>query len=182
MRSSYFTEEGPVKMETRVLVAYASKHGMTAEIAGKIGDTLRQSGLQVEVLPVKSVKDLALYKAVVLGSAVYIAMWRKEIVKFLKDNESQLSERPVWVFSSGPMGEGDPAKLLHGWRFPEAQRSLIERIKPRDIAVFHGAIDIKKMNLLEKWVLKNVKAPTGDFRDWEAIRKWAADIADALKK
>jgi len=169
-------------METKVLVAYASKHGMTAEIAAKIGDTLRKSGLQVDVLPVNKVKDLALYKSVVLGSAVYIAMWRKEMVKFLRENEKLLSGRQVWVFSSGPMGEGDPAELLQGWRFPEALRSLIERIKPRDITVFHGAIDMKRMNFLEKWTLKNVKAVTGDFRDWEAINKWAAGIADALNR
>ena len=169
-------------MENRVLVAYASKHGMTAEIAGKIGDTLRKSGLQVDVLPVNKVKDLALYKAVVLGSAVYIAMWRKEMVKFLQENEGLLSGRPLWVFSSGPMGKGDPSELLQGWRFPEAQRPLIERIKPRDIAVFHGAIDLKRMNFLEKWTLKNVKAVTGDFRDWEAITRWAAGIAEALNR
>jgi len=168
-------------MENRVLVAYASKHGITAEIAEKIGDTLRQSGLQVDVLPAKSVKDMAPYRAVVLGSAVYIAMWRKEMVKFLQDNEKMLSERPLWFFSSGPMGKGDPVELLHGWRFPEAQRSLIERIKPRDITVFHGAIDLKKMNFLEKWTLKNVKAPIGDFRDWQAIASWAALIASKLK-
>ena len=168
-------------METKTLVAYASKHGMTAEIAGKIGETLRQSGLQVDVLPVKSVKDAAIYKTVVLGSAVYIAMWRKDMVKFLEKNEKLLSERPVWLFSSGPMGEGDPIELSQGWRFPAAQKSLIERIKPRDVAIFHGVIDIKKMGFLEKWVLKNVKAPAGDFRDWNAIALWSASIADALK-
>ena len=134
------------------------------------------------MLPVNSVKDLSPYRAIVLGSAVYIAMWRKEIVKFLQENETLLSGWPVWVFSSGPLGEGDSVELLHGWRFPEAQRALIERIKPRNIAVFHGAIDLKRMNLLEKWTLKNVKAPTGDFRDWESIAKWATAIAAALKK
>lgn len=168
-------------METRVLVAYASKHGTTAEIAGKISETLQKSGLQVDVLPVKKVRDLLPYKAVVLGSAVYIAMWRKEMTKFLQENESLFSKRPLWLFSSGPMGEGDPVELLQGWRFPEAQRPLIERIKPRGIAVFHGAIDLKKMTILEKWVLKRVKAPTGDFRDWEAITKWAAGIAGELQ-
>jgi menaquinone-dependent protoporphyrinogen oxidase len=169
-------------MENGVLVAYASKHGMTAEIAAKIVETLRQCGLQADVMPVKNVRDLATYKAVVLGSAVYIAMWRKEMVKFLQENEVALSQRPLWVFSSGPLGEGDPLELLHGWRFPEAQRPLVERIKPRDIAVFHGAIDLKKMTIFEKWVLKRVKARTGDFRDWEAITRWAAGVSDELKK
>jgi menaquinone-dependent protoporphyrinogen oxidase len=169
-------------METKVLVAYASKHGMTAEIANKIGETLKQSGLQVDILPVKRVKKLETYKAAVLGSAVYIAMWRKDMVKFLQKNEKLLSERPVWIFSSGPMGEGDPAELSQGWRFPAAQQSLIESIKPRETAIFHGAIDIKKMGFLEKWVLKKVKAPTGDFRDWKIITGWAIGIAEALKK
>lgn len=169
-------------METRVLIAYASKHGMTAEIAAKIGKTLQQSGLQVDVLPVQNVKNLVSYQAVVLGSAVYIAMWRKELVKFLRENEGQLSGLPLWVFSSGPMGEGDPVELLQGWRFPEAQRPLLERIKPCDIAVFHGAIDLKNMNFLEKWTLKNVKAPTGDYRDWDMITRWAGDIARAVKR
>jgi menaquinone-dependent protoporphyrinogen oxidase len=154
---------------------------MTAEIADRIGETLRQSGLQVDVLPVKHIKDPVPYQAVVLGSAVYIAVWRKEMVEFLRKNERLLSERPLWVFSSGPISEGDPKELLQGWQFPEAQRSLIERIKPRGIAVFHGAIDLNRMNFLEKWTLKKVKVPTGDFRDWEAIAKWASAIADKLK-
>jgi menaquinone-dependent protoporphyrinogen oxidase len=168
-------------METKVLVAHASKHGMTAEIAAKIGEILRRAGLKVEVLPVKRVKDPASYQAFVLGSAVYIAMWRKDLVQFLQKNEKTLSEHPVWLFSSGPMGKGDPSELSQGWRFPKAQEPLIERIKPRDIAIFHGAINIKKMNLLEKWVLKNVKAPTGDYRNWDAITSWARSIAEALQ-
>jgi menaquinone-dependent protoporphyrinogen oxidase len=169
-------------MENSILVAYASKHGMTEGIAEKIGEALRQSGWQADVLPVEHVKEPAKYTAFVLGSAVYIAMWRKEMVKFLQRNESLLSERPVWIFSSGPMGEGNPDQLAQGWRFPEAQRSLIERIKPRETVIFHGAIDIKKMSFLEKWVLKNVKAPAGDYRDWEAITSWARAIAGELKK
>ncbi|OGN89049.1 MAG: hypothetical protein A2Z74_00640 [Chloroflexi bacterium RBG_13_46_9] len=152
-------------METRVLVAYASKHGATAEIAEKLGQTLRQAGLQADVLPVNRVSDLKPYQAVVMGSAVYMGQWRKEVVNFLKTNEKLLTERPVWLFSSGPMGKGDPVQLTKGWRFPKGQRPVIDRIRPRDISLFHGMLDMKKMNFFEKWVIKNVKAPVGDFRD-----------------
>lgn len=168
-------------MNGKVLVAYASKHGATEEIAGKIGQVLKEAGLQADVMPVKKVKDLKEYGAAVLGSSIYIAMWHKELVKFLTDNEKQLASLPVWLFSSGPMGEGDPVELSQGWRFPEKQRSLIEGIKPRDVALFHGVIDPKKMGMMEKWVIKNVKAPTGDFRDWKMITAWASNIADELK-
>ena len=169
-------------METQVLVAYATKYGATAEIAERIGQALRQAGLRADVLPAARVADLTPYQAVVLGSAVYAGQWRKEAVKFLAANEKALAARPVWLFSSGPTGEGDPVQLTKGWRFPEAQKPLAERIRPRDIALFHGAVDMSKLNLLERLLLKAMKAPVGDFRDWNAITSWATAIADALKE
>jgi menaquinone-dependent protoporphyrinogen oxidase len=169
-------------MDNRVLVVYATKHGATAEIAEKIGQVLRQAGLPADVLPVKRVSDPTPYKAIVLGSAVYIGRWRKEAVKFLQANEKALAERQVWLFSSGPTGEGDPARLTEGWRFPGELQPVADRIRPRDIAVFHGALDVSKLNFIEEWMLKNAKAPLGDFRDWEAITAWATSVADALKE
>jgi menaquinone-dependent protoporphyrinogen oxidase len=167
-------------MDIRVLVAYATKYGATAEIAEKIGQVLRQAGLQTDVLPADRVGDLSPYKAVVLGSAVYIGQWQKKAVTFLRANEKALAERPVWLFSSGPTGKGDPVQLMKGWRFPTALQPIADRIHARDIALFHGAVDPKRLNLIEKWMLKNVKAPLGDFRDWDAIHAWASTIANAL--
>jgi len=170
------------EMNTQVLVAYATKYGATAEIAEKIGQVLRQAGLRTDVLPTDRVSDLHSYKAVVLGSAVYIGLWRKKAATFLKANEKALAERPVWLFSSGPTGEGNPVELTKGWHFPKALQPIADRIAPRDIVVFHGAVDVGKLNFIEKWMLKNVKAPVGDFRDWEAITSWATAIADVLKE
>ena len=168
-------------MDVQVLVAYATKYGATAEIAEKIGQVLREAGLRADVLSADRVSDLTPYQAVVLGSAVYAGRWRKEAAAFLAANESNLAERPVWLFSSGPTGEGDAVQLLKGWRLPEAQQAIADRIQPRDTAVFHGLMDMKKLNLAEKLILKAIKAPVGDFRDWDAITSWAAVIADALK-
>jgi menaquinone-dependent protoporphyrinogen oxidase len=117
---------------------------------------------------------------VVLGIAVYIGGWRKEAVKFLKVNEGALTEKSLWLFSSGPTGEGDPVELLEGWQMPKGQQTLIERIQPKDIVVFHGNVDVDKVNRLHKWMIKNVKAPIGDFRDWDAIVAWAESIATEL--
>jgi menaquinone-dependent protoporphyrinogen oxidase len=165
----------------QILVAYATKHGATAEIAEKIGQVLREVGLETDVLPADRAGDLTPYRAVVLGSAVYAGRWRKEATTFLEANETALAERPVWLFSSGPTGEGDALELLKGWRLPEAQQPMADRIQPRDIAVFHGALDTEKLNLAEKLIVKGVKAPVGDFRDWDAITSWAEAIADDLK-
>jgi menaquinone-dependent protoporphyrinogen oxidase len=168
-------------MENHVLVTFATKHGATGEIAERIGQVLQEAGLYVEVKPVDKVSDLEEYKAVVLGSAVYAGMWLKDAAAFLEANEKKLAERPVWLFSSGPTGEGDPVELMKGWKFPEAQQPIADRIGPRDIAFFHGEIDLKDLNLAEKLIVKGVKAPTGDFRDWEAITTWAVAIGETLK-
>jgi len=169
-------------MENKVLVAYGTKYGATAEIAERIGQVLREAGLGADVQPADRVGDLPPYAAVVLGSAVYIGQWRKEAAKFLKTNEAALAEKPIWLFSSGPTGEGDPVELAQGWRFPGKLQPIADRIQPRDIAIFLGAADESKMGRLDRWLLKNVKAPMGDFRDWDAIAAWATAIAKALQE
>lgn len=168
-------------MTKRILVVYASKYGSTAEIAEKIGEALRGVGFQVDVFPAERANDVTNYDAVVLGSAVYAGSWRKEAVEFLEANEKMLAERPTWIFSSGPTGEGDPVQTMKGWRFPEAQKPIADRIRPRDIAFFHGDIDLKKLNFAERLLVKGIKAPVGDFRDWSAVASWADGIASALR-
>jgi menaquinone-dependent protoporphyrinogen oxidase len=167
-------------MTNPIVIAYATKYGATEEIAAKIGDTLKQASMSVEVLPADQVKDTAAYSAIVLGSAVYAGMWRKEAFDFLETDEAWLSDRPVWLFSSGPTGEGDASQIIKGWRFPEAQQPIADRIKPHDVAFFHGFINLKKLDLADKLIVKGIKAPTGDFRDWNVIAAWATGIAEAL--
>lgn len=167
-------------MSKQVLVAYATKYGATGEIAAKIGEVLTQAGLTVDVAPADQVGDLARYEAVVLGSAVYIGRWRREAVKFLKRNEALLSQRPVWLFSSGPTGGGDPDELADGWRFPKSLQPIADNIKPREIAVFHGAVDVGKLKPIAKWMISKVGAALEDSRDWDAISSWASNIASTL--
>lgn len=169
-------------MDRNILVAYASKYGATKEIAEKIGAVLHRAGLQADVYPVNRIRDLQPYQAVILGSAVYIGKWQKEAVQFLKTYEKALADRPVWLFSSGPTGEGNPLELVEGLRLPATLQPVVDRIRPHDIAVFHGYINPEKVNFIEKWAVKSlVKKPFGDFRDWDAITSWATSIANTLK-
>ena|SRR5579859_4943185 len=168
-------------MSKKVLVAYASKHHSTAEIAGVIGEVLRQkNSASVQVQSVDSVLDVTSYDAIILGSAVYVGQWQAEAGAFLKKYEAELVKRPVWIFSSGPTGKGDPETLLKGWKFPQKLQPIVDRIKPRDVALFSGNLDPDKMSFVERGMIKMVKAPTGDFRDWDAIRNWAASIAKSI--
>ncbi len=170
-------------MDKKVLVAYASKYGATREIAERIGGALLRTGLPTDVYPVNGIRDLSPYGAVILGSAIYVGKWQKEAVAFLQTHEKSLADRPVWLFCSGPTGEGDPVDLIEGKVLPEVLKPVVSRIKPHDIAVFHGFINPDKMNSIEKWSIKNiVKKPFGDFRDWNSIVNWGANIAAALKE
>jgi len=165
----------------KVLVAYASKYGSTAEMAQKMGEVLRKADMEVGVFSADLVTDVKPYDAVVLGSAVYAGSWMKPVVELLETQEKDLATRPVWIFSCGPTGEGDPVEIMHGWRYPEALEPLLQQIQPRAIAFFHGKIDPEKMYWGEKLIIKALRARTGDFRDWKAIEAWAQDIALALR-
>jgi menaquinone-dependent protoporphyrinogen oxidase len=167
-------------MDNWVLVAYASKHGATAEIAARIGQVLGRDGRRAVVMPAHEVADLGPYPAVILGSAVYAGQWRKEAARFLERYAEALAERAVWLFSSGPTGEGDPLELVNGWRLPASLEATVRQIRPRDVALFHGALDRERLSLAERLIVKGVKAPLGDYRDWAAIEAWAVAIAHAL--
>ncbi len=168
-------------MDGVILVTYASKYGATAEIAEKIAEGLRRTGLQTEVHPVENVRFLESYRAVVMGSAVYVGKWLKGAEKFLKAHEKALAKRPVWLFSSGPTGEGDPVELVEGKGMPDSLQLVVDRIQPRDIAFFHGNINPDKVNFIEKWVVNSlVKKPFGDFRDWDMVVRWTNKIVNAL--
>lgn len=167
-------------MTPRMLVAYATKHGATREIAERIGDVLHGAGIEVDVKPMDLVGDLSGYDAVVGGTAVYMGQWRKDAKRFLIANQVALSERPVWWFVSGPTGAGDPMELVQGWVVPARLKPYVDRIAPRDIAVFHGKVDPEALGGFEGFVIRTVKAETGDFRDWEAIAGWARVIAEQV--
>ncbi len=168
-------------MDKKILVVYASKHGATRGIAEHIGKTLKSAGLDVDVRPVGQAGDLAPYAALVLGSAVYMAQWREDAIAFLEANEKWLSQHPVWLFSSGPLGLGDPLKLDMGFIFSDVLQPVIDRIHPRNIVLFSGALDLQKLDQAEREHVQAMKHPVGDFRDWPSIEAWAMGIAEAFK-
>ncbi len=144
-------------------MTYGTKYGATAGIAEKIGQVLQEAGLDVDIKPAGQAGDPVAYQAVVLGSAVYIGRWRKEAAEFLQDHEKTLAERPVWLFSSGPLGEGDAAAQAEGYGFPKGLQPVADRIRPRDSAIFHGAVDMQKLNPFERAMFKMAKSSGGDF-------------------
>ena len=159
-----------------VLVAYESKHGSTQGIAERISEKLRQMGKETDVRSVDAVSDPGSYEAFVIGSAIYYGSWMKEATEWVKRNQSILASRPVWLFSSGPLG----TEVKDAEQQPKEMADFQKTIKPRGDRVFFGCIDHHKLSFTERMVLKAVRAPEGDYRDWEAIDAWAESIARDL--
>ena len=163
-----------------VLVAYGSKHGATKGIAERIAETLRAEGQQAAAQPVEAVGDLDGYDAFVIGSAVYADRWTREATEFVQRHRAMLASRPVWLFSSGPIGA---MATRHEPVEPKGVTAIRRAVSPQDHRVFFGAwdrgkLDRSKLGLAERIVAKRL--PQGDFRDWAAIEAWADGIAREL--
>lgn len=159
----------------RVLVAAASKHGATQQIGEAIARHLGFAGFETDLSEPADVEDLEPFSAVVLGSAIYAGRWMSEAREFVDRFASELQALPVWLFSSGPLG--DPAKPEGD---PPDATTIVERLGPRGHRVFAGRLRREDLNLAERAVVRGVKAPHGDFRDWQAIANWSKEIADAI--
>jgi menaquinone-dependent protoporphyrinogen oxidase len=159
----------------RVLVTAATKYGATTEIARVIGEVLDEHGLEPTVLPPERVEEVDGYDAVVLGSAVYAGHWLKPATALVDRVGSDLAGRPVWLFSSGPVG--DPPKPEED---PVDVADLVATTNACEHRVFAGKLVRKQLNFPERAIVSALRVPEGDFRDWTEIRQWAAGIADAL--
>jgi menaquinone-dependent protoporphyrinogen oxidase len=164
-----------------VLVAAASKHGATAEIAERIGAELVEQGVDVEVKELDMVGELDRYEAFVLGSGLYLGTWLKEARRFVEMHASELARRPTWLFASGSI-VGDPPVDDD----PQAVRAgLVEKLmavtRAREHKVFAGKLDTRRLGLAERASVRLAHAHDGDYRDWQTIDAWAAAIAHELQ-
>jgi menaquinone-dependent protoporphyrinogen oxidase len=176
-------------MSMRVLVVHASRYGSTQGIAERIAATLRQHGLEATVQSAEHAGDPADYAATVIGSAVYFGHWMKRATECVRRNGATLANRPVWLFSSGPLGTD--AKDAQGRDLlvvsePKEIAEFRTTIRPRDHRVFFGVLDQSKLGFTDGLVMKfakhaNAPFPDGDFRDWSDIEAWGNHIAQAVK-
>lgn len=161
-----------------VLVGYATEHGSTRAIAGRIAALLRRSGIAAELRALKAVDNLDRFDALVLGSAVHNQKWLPEALEFVARQRGQFGRRPVWLFSVGM-----PAAL------PRAFRAMAESEAPKIIAPFRAALNLRQHQLfsgairpedLSRWgrlFFRACGCRYGDYRDWDRIERWAAEIA-----
>ncbi|MGA9162092.1 MAG: flavodoxin domain-containing protein [Actinomycetota bacterium] len=151
---------------SNILIAYATKHGSTQEVAEAISATLREHGDQVELWPAREVRgSIGHPDLVVLGGSLYSGRWHRDAHRFLKRHRKELMNVPVAVFGMGPRSGSE-----EGWQRSRSQldRALAKRdwLKPVAVAVFGGVDPSEREG-----------RPRRDLRDWDVIRTWAGEVA-----
>jgi menaquinone-dependent protoporphyrinogen oxidase len=166
-----------------ILVAYGTKFGATAEIAEAIAGTLRAEGFAVDLRRAREVRSVDGYRAVVLGSAVYMARWRRDAARLLRRRRRALARLPVWLFSSGPVGEEpDDGDSSERWTQPKLVRRLAAEIGARDHAVFGGRVSEDAGGFIRRSMARSTPPDLRDRRDRPAIEAWARGIAASLAR
>jgi menaquinone-dependent protoporphyrinogen oxidase len=162
---------------TRILVACATRHGATAEITAEIAEVLRRdvAGAVVDLRDAADAGEVAGYDAAVIGSAVYLGRWLPAARDLVDGHREVLSAMPVWLFSSGPLG--DPPVPVDE---PAEVAALSVAVGARGHRLFAGRLDHQELRWVERAVTRVVHAPEGDFRDHDAIRQWASGVASVL--
>jgi menaquinone-dependent protoporphyrinogen oxidase len=161
----------------RVLVTSATKHGATGEIAQAIADTLRDQGLDPTVLEPEQVDTVDGYDAVVLGSAVYAGHWLRPAKDLVGRCGPALAARPVWLFSSGPVGD-----LPRPEDNPVDVAEILAATSVREHRLFAGKLVRKQLAFPERAIVSALRVPDGDFRDWPEITGWAVGPAALVHK
>ncbi len=169
-------------MEKKILVAYASKCGSTAEVAQKVGQVLSQSGAEVEVRSAREVRNMEDYDAVVMGTAIRMGRPVGEITSFAKKFSKELAQLPTAVFSLGLSMKEDTAEN----RAETAKfiAPLVEQLPSRkSTAMFGGKFDLNTVSPILRFMLSKdtsgAMAP-GDYRDWNAINAWSNSLPAEL--
>jgi menaquinone-dependent protoporphyrinogen oxidase len=162
-------------MATQVLIATASRHGSTFDIADEIARVLSRRGCVVVDKAADEIDGVERFDAVIIGSAVYMGRWLPEALSFVTRNSEELAKRPTWLFSSGPIGE--PPQPVQD---PQGIAQLVERIHARGHRTFPGRLDPDRLGLGERVIVGMLRAPKGDFRDFPQVTAWAGEIADVL--
>jgi menaquinone-dependent protoporphyrinogen oxidase len=165
----------------KVLVTAASKYGATGGIAQAIGNVLAEYGFDTKVMPPEAVGTIEAYDAIVLGSAVYAGHWLEPAKELVRRSRDAFAGRPVWLFSSGPVGDPQRNMVQKMGEEPVDVAEIRETTKARDHRVFEGKIDRKNLSFPERALLLAFRGLEGDFRDWSEIKQWASDIAKALQ-
>lgn len=158
----------------KVLIAYGSKMGGTAGLADMLAAELMAQGISTDVRAADSVGTLVGYDAVIVGGALYATRWHRAARRFVKRRTSELRNRRVFMFSSGPLDDSAAAKEIPPTR--QVHR-LMKRVGAREHKTFGGWLPASAKGIAAAAMAKE---HAGDWRNPEMVEAWADHLAQTL--
>jgi menaquinone-dependent protoporphyrinogen oxidase len=164
-------------MADRILVAYATRYGSTAEVAEAIGEELRKAGITVDVQPVGEVQDLSPYRRPSSGADLHGEM-APGIAGLHREKPAVSAHHPGRLLCRGAHGRRRRARYL---RKAEASMDQVRMlVNPVEIGIFPGKLESSRLSFTDRAIVTMIRAKTGDFRDWEAIRSWVEAVRSKI--
>ncbi|MBA4399751.1 MAG: flavodoxin [Anaerolinea sp.] len=168
-------------MEKKVLVAFATTHGATQEVAEEVAAVLRDHGYEVEVQPARAVKSLAGCGAVVLGASLYMMHMHKDAARFLSRHKRAFNEGlPFAIFAGGPFDKADAAVWAEVRKRLDGDLANYPWLKPISTLVIGGKFDPTGLRFPWNLLPALKQMSSSDLRDWQAIRTWAGSLAEQM--
>ena len=165
-------------MENRVLVAYATIHGSTQEVAEVIAMALRECRVTVDVQQARRVRTLAGYRAVVLGASLFMFHMHRDARHFLSRFRGPLTGGlPLAIFAGGPFGKGDESEWQGVRKQLDQELAKFTWLKPAAVEVIGGRFDPTHLRFPWNLIPALKQMPASDLRDWTAIRAWASSLS-----
>jgi len=173
-------------MPSEVLIAYCTRSGSTREVADRIAETMRKSGLLAEAKPIAEVRSIPQGTAMLLGTALYIGHFPREFHEFLERFRKQLQGVRPWIFVLGPT---EKERKQFAAAEEQARKELGKHpwLHAADMRVLGGKFDPQHLNLpFPMGLIMKLPAnpmrrlPASDIRDWDWIDRWAEAIAETL--
>jgi menaquinone-dependent protoporphyrinogen oxidase len=170
----------------RILVAYATAHGSTREVAQFMGRVLSTYNAEVTVANVVDIKSVEGYDVFVLGTPIHASLWLQAMCTFFDRFHDSLANKPMyfWVTCIRALEEDGKKHALQYY----FDYKLLEDYQVRECTVFTGKLDTREITRQEQWFLAanyDGKIMPGtihqDYRDWKAIAAWTNNIALELE-
>jgi menaquinone-dependent protoporphyrinogen oxidase len=161
-------------MSRKILVAYASRSGSTAEIAQAVAKELGGAGYIVDVAELSGVSSLAGYNGIVIGAPLYMGNLVKDVRTFVGRHTQALATLPVASFAVGltPVSE-QVGNVDHAM---DCLHTALSPLKPVGTILFAGKLDMAKLGFIQRKMMEIGNVPSGDFRNWDLIAAWAREL------
>ncbi len=167
-------------MPSSILVTFSTIHGSTQEVAEKVAAALRDQALPVDLQPVKQVRSLDAYGAVVLGAPLYMFHWHKDALNFLSRYRTALTEKPVAIFALGPVNQVEK-EFVDARAMLDKELAKFTWLTPVAVEILGGKMDPPHFRFPYNLIPAMNKLPVSDIRDWNAIQAWASHLPTKLQ-